>query len=782
MDKLPQEQNLSSDFPTTGNTPTPPSIGGDTLTLLKPRGAATKTWEPGGIIRKHKGGYWFTPEAHIVTDFQELETLLLELYDDPSVFLIRGTPKPNWEILIEGAQLKENAPTRRDGEILRRKDYLDDDPQHWWVLDIDGVGLLPGESFEAAVRRTVKTFPEEIQSSRYIALPSSSFGHPTAQGILKAHLYFWSPVPLTCDELKAYWSQHNSQLGDKEFAVDLSLFQTHQPCYTAKAINKDPELQDTSTNPFTADGVDVVLTIPERSVKALPEGNYSGSGGLTSTTEALHLLSFISPDCTREEWIRIGFAIHHEFEGDTAGFNVFDDWSQGSDAKYDDTKTREFWHSCRLDKAGAVTWGTVVDAAKANGYTKKDRKEEWVNEQMGNVKDSVHPLLNFRPFSMGFRNAPTFVLDNMITTGIAIIAGAPGVGKTTQLVPLACCVAHQRDWEIRAEKGTKEYEDEFNNKSLLKPRIKRRVIYVSEHPEQVEDILSGMHKKGWFGNPEDFNLEEFTDFFKIVSAARLAAGDIVSVAGKLSELYHDNYNEETGITYKAAPLLVFDTLSATVDLENENDNSEVSKTLAKIKQQLPGINFWLVSHTSKANKRGDLSGISSRGASSFEGDVFQVLYMVREDNPALINDRWLDIEHGKHRFSTHISGISFKGESAEGMAYTELGELTQVTWRFGNPTPLTREEKADLKEIATSEFEEKKIEEAKKKIVQVLSLEEKPLSGRKLYKKVRGGKGEFESALEILVDEGAVSTSTGYNKRGVNHSLSSESEKWERYQ
>ena len=39
------------------------------------------------------------------------------------------------------------------------------------------------------------------------------------------------------------------------------------------------------------------------------------------------ILKHLSPDMGREDWIRVGMALHHECEGDDTGFDQWDEWS-----------------------------------------------------------------------------------------------------------------------------------------------------------------------------------------------------------------------------------------------------------------------------------------------------------------------------------------------------------------------------------------------------------------------------------------------------------------------
>ena len=84
----------------------------------------------------------------------------------------------------------------------------------------------------------------------------------------------------------------------------------------------------------------------------------------------LEALPYISADCSREEWVHIGIALHHcGFD-----FDVWDTWSQYKDQrtgeasdKYVDGDTEKIWKSFANNKSH---WnaGTIISMAKKNGY------------------------------------------------------------------------------------------------------------------------------------------------------------------------------------------------------------------------------------------------------------------------------------------------------------------------------------------------------------------------------------------------------------------------------
>lgn len=92
----------------------------------------------------------------------------------------------------------------------------------------------------------------------------------------------------------------------------------------------------------------------------------------------LEALPYISADCSREDWVHVGIALHHC----GFGFDVWDTWSRFKDQrtgeasdKYIDGETEKIWESFKNNKSH---WnaGTIIAAAKKNGYMQPKSRAE----------------------------------------------------------------------------------------------------------------------------------------------------------------------------------------------------------------------------------------------------------------------------------------------------------------------------------------------------------------------------------------------------------------------
>lgn len=78
--------------------------------------------------------------------------------------------------------------------------------------------------------------------------------------------------------------------------------------------------------------------------------------------QAEKMLEYISPDCDRDKWIKIGMALKDEF-GDVA-CTLWHSWSSGS-SKYKQRDTQAAWRSFH---GNGITIGTLVMEAQHNGF------------------------------------------------------------------------------------------------------------------------------------------------------------------------------------------------------------------------------------------------------------------------------------------------------------------------------------------------------------------------------------------------------------------------------
>ena len=94
----------------------------------------------------------------------------------------------------------------------------------------------------------------------------------------------------------------------------------------------------------------------------------------TSWDEIREALYTVPPDCTRDEWINIGMALH--WAGSQTGdmdiaLQLWHDWSATAQVKYPGERAiLQQWSSLRTDKSTAVKLGTLFHIARQHGWTR----------------------------------------------------------------------------------------------------------------------------------------------------------------------------------------------------------------------------------------------------------------------------------------------------------------------------------------------------------------------------------------------------------------------------
>lgn len=260
--------------------------------------------------------------------------------------------------------------------------------------------------------------------------------------------------------------------------------------------------------------------------------------------------------------------------------------------------------------------------------------------------------------------ATEYVIDGFIGMGLTILAGEPGGGKTSIIVPLIAHAAHLCD-----------------KNSFLKPELRRHVVYVSEDIEQVERCIYAMKKYSKF----DIDAAEYKQWFHIREAHRSKPEHIASLLKDIDEDF--TYRLPNG--FKVKPIVIFDTSNATIEIENENDNSEVGKVIAKIKQSSNGLAVIVVAHTAKALQRTDLSSLTPRGASAWIGDARATVYLFSDES--VPEARFLAL--GKRRFEPTYTEIRFDSETYTEVVSTPWGSSQSVGLRVVTAEASSQEER-----------------------------------------------------------------------------------------
>ena len=91
-----------------------------------------------------------------------------------------------------------------------------------------------------------------------------------------------------------------------------------------------------------------------------------GKNILNISTEAiLDILSrYDVVFCTYHQWLEVGEALHHHFQGMEKGFEIWDNWSKPDTKRHDTNHNRNVYNSFSLDKEKLLTMATIIKRVK----------------------------------------------------------------------------------------------------------------------------------------------------------------------------------------------------------------------------------------------------------------------------------------------------------------------------------------------------------------------------------------------------------------------------------
>jgi hypothetical protein len=334
---------------------------------------------------------------------------------------------------------------------------------------------------------------------------------------------------------------------------------------------------------------------PSQSFDFTQLGSRLEDSDLDRAVKALH---HISPDCDYDQWIELGQALHTEFG--EAGLGPWMTWSMAGQ-KFQGTKDIEVhWKSFHQGKG--VGLGTLFKHAKDCGWEQPTKQTERksavedfaavISQAQGDAPVATDEVKGWpeRHLSIGQIKPIRYMVKGFWAHSFMVLAGQPGIGKTTAIISLCMVMAglQAKDCELTATK-------------------KRKTIIVTEDSDQVERTLTG------YSRHYGISAASLSDWFVIIDAKRSNVKDLLMLAHNVINHTIDNVR----------PLLVLDTANATMDIDNENDNSEVGSFIAALKQTIYiqlDTPVCIITHTNKTISKSD-SDATARGASAFTGDA-----------------------------------------------------------------------------------------------------------------------------------------------------------------
>jgi hypothetical protein len=363
---------------------------------------------------------------------------------------------------------------------------------------------------------------------------------------------------------------------------------------------------------------------------------------------AIKALHHISPDCDYNQWIELGQALHTEFG--EAGLGPWMTWSMAGQ-KFAGTKDIEVhWKSFHQGKGVGI--GTLFKHAKDCGYEPPTKQTERnsavqdfaavISQAQGDAPVAVEESKGWpeRTLTIGQIKPIRYMVKGFWAHSFMVLAGQPGIGKTTAVISLCMVMAglQAKDCELTATK-------------------KRKTIIVTEDSDQVERTLTG------YSRHYGISASELANWFVIIDAKRSQVKDLLMLAHNVIHHTIDNVR----------PLLVLDTANATMDIDNENDNSEVGSFIAALKQTIYiqlDTPVCIITHTNKTISKAD-SDATARGASAFTGDATLTGVLFEDETKT----RYMRLV--KTRYQPNFREIKFQSDVFADTVLDEDGDIQE---------------------------------------------------------------------------------------------------------
>lgn len=182
-----------------------------------------------------------------------------------------------------------------------------------------------------------------------------------------------------------------------------------------------------------------------------------------SISEMETYLSHLDPGMGRDQWLRVGMALHHETDGGDDGFELWDEWSQGGH-NYPSTEALRYqWESLKAAPGKRlITMASVKKMAKEAGYSeRKTPSAEQVLARVDEIRAEMpgKSASRFGPvpiYELVNSDPQTWLIKGVLPLAeLGILFGASGSGKTFVALDIAFAVSMGLPWRGRRVKQGK---------------------------------------------------------------------------------------------------------------------------------------------------------------------------------------------------------------------------------------------------------------------------------------------------------------------------------------
>jgi hypothetical protein len=314
------------------------------------------------------------------------------------------------------------------------------------------------------------------------------------------------------------------------------------------------------------------------------------------------LLAVLDPDMPREDWIRVGMALHHETEGDDTGFYLWDDWSENGEKYPSEEGLRTQWDSFDRRKGSGqrqVTMATVMRMAKEAGYRDTGIDSSDLRQQAQDVTSRLPQADGVRTpedycgrFPVHGAGDPALhkstewhIKGVLPKADLIVLYGASGSGKSFVALDMIGAVARGKQWQgCRVKKA-------------------KVVLIAAEGAGGVGKRIRA-YCKHYGLNEADLD----------IGVIRVPPSVIEDVDVK--ELC-------TVLAYVQADVFVIDTLAQVTPGANENSSEDMGKAIRNIRlvTQATGATALVVHHAGKDASKGARGWSGIRAAADTEIEI-----------------------------------------------------------------------------------------------------------------------------------------------------------------
>ena len=407
-----------------------------------------------------------------------------------------------------------------------------------------------------------------------------------------------------------------------------------------------------------------------------------------STTQMEELLAVLDADMYRDDWIKVGMALHHECEGDDTGFEIWDEWSANG-AKYPGEESlRTQWDSFERRKGVGqrqVTMASVMRMAKEAGASVPRPMVAASVDDLRTAMSAVAatPALGmFTPEEYNGRFPITslavsimlepsgWLIKNVLPdAGLIVLFGASGSGKTFVAIDLAFAIARGVAWRgNRTKKGRVMIIAAEGGRGMSK-RLKATCDYHKIDPNDA-DI-------GLLTVPPNFLLSE--DVTELAAAVAASGG---------------------------ADVIIVDTMAQVTPGANENSSEDVGLALANARalETATGATIIMIDHSGKDASKGVRGWSGKRAAADAELEVLKYENGTRELRITKMKDGDDGLKWG-FRLETIIVGTDADGDPITSCVAVEADIPSPVLVEIGTKAQRFGPKERHVLEIIESEFE-----------------------------------------------------------------------------